>query len=383
MWSTRRGETEYGVKAFPLGGFVKLVGMLPPDPDGTPREQRKGFMRQLVADARNAEAELLRPGDEDRMFYRLPWWKKVIVMAGGPMVNVVIAFGLFAGVFYFHGVTEPTTTVANVSDCVVAVRVDEETPRCTDADPVAPAKAAGLQEGDRIVSFNGTKVADYAELQRLIRANDDGAAEIGILRGEQSMTLHTRTRVNSLPSLEPAEQDKVVDGGFLGITPETATVSKGPIYTTKQMGTYTWETVKALADMPVRLWGVTKAVAGLQERDPDSPMSVVGASRVAGEITSNSQDAVADRAAFLMLLLAGVNLFVGMFNFVPLPPLDGGHIAGALYEAVRRALARVFRRPDPGFFDVAKLLPVAYVMVGVFLVMTVLLVYADLFVPVV
>ena len=82
------------------------------------------------------------------------------------------------------------------------------------------------------------------------------------------------------------------------------------------------------------------------------------------------------------MLLGAVNLFLGLFNFVPLLPLDGGHIAGALYEAVRRGLARVRGRPDPGHVDVAKLLPVAYVVALAFLVMTAILVYADVVAPV-
>ncbi|HET6152272.1 MAG TPA: site-2 protease family protein, partial [Marmoricola sp.] len=104
--------------------------------------------------------------------------------------------------------------------------------------------------------------------------------------------------------------------------------------------------------------------------------------RVAGQVASDKQVGFGDRLAFVLTLLAGVNLFVGMFNFVPLLPLDGGHIAGALYEALRRGWARLFGRPDPGHFDVAKLLPVAYVTAGVLLLMTVLLVYADIVIPV-
>ena len=122
VWSTRRGETEYGLKAIPLGGYVKLVGMLPPakdDPLGRPRQSNTGMFTQLISDARHAEAELIKPGDEDRLFYRLPWWKKVIVMAGGPTVNLVIAFLLFAGIFGIYGVPEPTTTVSAVSECVI------------------------------------------------------------------------------------------------------------------------------------------------------------------------------------------------------------------------------------------------------------------------
>jgi membrane-associated protease RseP (regulator of RpoE activity) len=127
---------------------------------------------------------------------------------------------------------------------------------------------------------------------------------------------------------------------------------------------------------------VAKAALGLQKRDPNSPMSVVGASRVAGQIASDQQISVGDRVATAVMLLGGVNLFVGMFNFVPLLPLDGGHIAGALFEALRRGVARLLGRPDPGYFDVARLLPVAYVIAGLLLVMTVLLVYADIVVPV-
>jgi membrane-associated protease RseP (regulator of RpoE activity) len=157
---------------------------------------------------------------------------------------------------------------------------------------------------------------------------------------------------------------------------------KGPVYVVTTMGDYTWQTVKALGEMPVKLIGVTKAALGLEDRQADSPMSVVGASRVAGEISSSHEIPLGDRFISLIMLLGGINLFVGMFNFIPLLPLDGGHIAGALYEAVRRGLAKLFRRPDPGYFDVAKLLPVAYVMAGAILVMSVVLIYADIVAPV-
>ncbi len=384
IWSRRRGETEYGVKAFPLGGFVKLVGMIPPDPDPRPLEERgrQGFLQQLVLDVRDAEQQLVQPGDEDRLFYRLPWWKKVVVMAGGPIVNVLIAFFLFAGVFAFHGVPEPTATVAEVSECVIAVQVGEKPRKCQAGDPVAPAKEAGLLPGDRILEANGERIDEYAELQGIIRANGAGQLSLLVERGGKQVDLAASTRINDLPSLDPDEQQQLVQAGFLGITPLQVRESKGLLYTADQMVDYTVETVQALANMPPRLWGVAKTVVGLQERDPESPMSVVGAGRVAGEITADTEESVADRIAFLAILLAGVNLFVGMFNFVPLPPLDGGHIAGALYEAARRGIARLLHRPDPGHFDVAKLLPVAYVMVGVFLLMTFLLVYADLFEPI-
>src|SRR5689334_22444711 len=150
IWSTHRNGTEYGVKAFPLGGFVKLIGMLPPHEDPNAAGRKDNAFTRLIADARQAEAELLVPGDENRMFYQLPWWKKVIVMSGGPTVNLVIAFFLFGGVFWLQGVPETTTTIDSVSKCVVAVHKDENPRACRAGDPVAPAKVAGLKAGDVI-----------------------------------------------------------------------------------------------------------------------------------------------------------------------------------------------------------------------------------------
>ena len=388
MWSTRRGETEYGVKAIPLGGYVKLVGMLPPAPgeekSGRIRKSNTGMFTQVISDARSAEYELVNEGDEDRLFYKLPWWKKVIVMAGGPTVNLVLAFLLFGSVFMIHGAWMTTTTIDEVSDCVIATTpesVREEQRECTGQDPVAPAKEAGLQAGDQVVSFNGVEVASWEEFSGLIRANNDGDATIVVERDGEEVTTTTNTTVSARPeSVENPE--RIVEVGFLGVQPEVVLERQGPVFVVTTMGDYTWRTVKAIGEMPVKLVGVAKAAIGLEERADDSPMSVVGASRVAGEVASEKTIPVADRFFSLLMLLGGVNLFVGMFNFVPLLPLDGGHIAGALYEALRRGLARVFRRPDPGYFDTAKLLPIAYVMASVILVMSVVLVYADIVAPV-
>ena len=381
VWSRRRGETEYGVKAMPLGGYVKLVGMLPPDREDAlarPRSSNTGMFTQLISDARSAEYELVQPGDEDRLFYRLPWWKKVIVMAGGPTVNLVIAFVLFAGIFGLYGVQEPTTTVNTVSACVIPA---EDAGRdCTSADPASPAAAAGLLPGDRILSFNGTPIRSWDQLVDLIRANRDGKAVIGYERDGEQLTATTDTTVNTVRSLDDVE--KTVEAGFLGVTTTPTRETHGLLYTTEQMGSMTWDTVKALGELPVRVWGVAKAVVGIEERAADSPVSVVGAGRIAGEITSDDRNTGVERIVFLASLLAGLNLFVGMFNFIPLLPLDGGHIAGALYEGLRRGWAKVRRRPDPGFVDVAKLLPVAYVVASVLLVMGFVLIVGDLVAPI-
>lgn len=382
VWSTRRGETEYGLKSIPLGGYVKLVGMLPPAKGEDPTHARMsntGMFTQLISDARAAEYELVEPGDEKRLFYRLPWWKKVIVMAGGPTVNLVIAFLLFAAIFGFHGTLEPTTTVSRVSECVIsAAEPDRE---CTAQDPPAPAAAAGLLPGDEIVSFNGEEIAEWRQLVDLIRDNEDGAATIGYLRDGELRTATTTTTVRTALSLD-GEEEAFVEAGFLGVESTTVRETHGLLFTADQMGIMTWDVVQALVRLPEKVWGVGKAVVGLEERALDSPVSVVGAGRVAGEITSDQTSPAVDRIVFLASLLAGLNLFVGMFNFIPLLPLDGGHIAGALYEGVRRGFARLFGRPDPGFVDVAKLLPVAYVMAGVLLVMSLVLITGDIVAPI-
>src|SRR5262245_39015459 len=145
VWSFRRGETEYGVKSIPLGGYVKLVGMLPPakgDPDDDQHPQRvrstnTGMFTQLISDARAAEYEQVQPGEEDRLFYRKPWWQKLIVMAGGPMVNVLLAVLLFGIVFVGIGAPQATTTVSEVSQCVIPADQNRDT--CKNTDPVAPA----------------------------------------------------------------------------------------------------------------------------------------------------------------------------------------------------------------------------------------------------
>ncbi|GAA1962444.1 site-2 protease family protein [Nocardioides panacihumi] len=383
LWSRRRGETEYGVKAIPLGGYVKLVGMIPPSPDDDPasvRSRPTGMFAQLVDDARSAEYEEVGPEDQDRLFYKLPWWKRVVIMGSGVAINLVLAFLLFAVVFMGYGVFKPTTTVSTVSQCVKVVRTGQEPGACTPTDPVAPAKKAGIRPGDRIVSFNGTPVTGYKSLQSLIRGNEAGTATIVVERGGKDVTLRTDTAVNVLPSLDDPE--KSVKAGFLGIGPTQTRQRQGLGYVVSSMADGTWQTVKAIGSMPNKVYHIARASVGLETRDPNGPMSVVGAGRVAGELVSDQQTSLASRFFSVLLILAGLNLFLGLVNLVPLPPFDGGGVATTIYEAARRAFARLRGRPDPGGVDAARLLPLTYAMAAVILVVSVVLIFADLVVPV-
>ena len=380
VWSVRRGETEYGIKAAPLGGFVRLIGMYPPHPGDEPtavRQSNTGLFTQLISDARTSEYEQVDPGDEDRLFYRKPWWQKLIVMAGGPLVNVGIALVLFAIAFILIGAQMPTTTVNAVSECAIPADRNDQT--CQPGDPKTPANKAGLRPGDQVVAFDGEQVGSWDELTELIRANGGEKATIVLDRDGREITKTVETVVSVRPSLD--EPDEYTEVGFLGISPTSEHQRQDIGFVLTTMGDYTVATGEAILHLPQKMVEVADAAFG-GVREQDSPMSVVGAGRVAGEMVTIDDTTWTDRSFRLLTLIAAVNLFIALFNFIPLLPLDGGHIAGALYEAARRGLAKVFRRPDPGYVDVAKMLPVAYVVGGLLLVMGVLLIYADIVNPV-
>ncbi|TCM50223.1 RIP metalloprotease [Kribbella sp. VKM Ac-2568] len=382
VWSTKRGETEYGFKLIPAGGFVRIIGMMPPAKGQDPTKVRKantGPIQSLVENARSAEYETIDPADDGRLFYQKVWWKKLIVMASGPLVNVAIAFGLFAGLFMLYGTDVPQTTVATVTDCVIPADQASADRKCQPADKESPAKAAGFQVGDKIESFNGTTISSWDDLTPLIRANTDKPAVIVVERNGQQTTLQTNTILNQV--VEKAGSDKIVSVGFLGVSPEQKVERQDFGFVVDKMGELTVATVKALGNFPEKLVGVAKSIVG-GDRDQDSPMSVVGASRVAGEVASNNSLTGGERIAFLISLLASLNLFLALFNFIPLLPLDGGHMIGAIWEGIRRGFAKLFGRPDPGYVDVAKLLPIAYVAASFIVVMGVLLVIADIVNPI-
>ncbi|MFJ2758470.1 M50 family metallopeptidase [Nocardioides sp. NPDC087217] len=398
VWSKQVGETEYGLKAIPLGGYVKIVGMLPPGADQLGertedgalkvRKSNTGMFTQLISDARSAEWELIRPEDEPRLFYKMSWWKKVIVMAGGPTVNIAIAFFVLWGVFGIYGVRENVVdkghpVVSSLQECLLSW--EDQGRECRASDKPTPAADAGLKPGDELISFNGTELTSWAVAQELIRDNMDREATIVIERDGERMTLHTQTVVQErVKDLDDTSADpETAKVGFFGMSPEShvVTTKEGPVYALKEMGVMAENAVHSLLRLPVKVWHVALAIVGVEERSADSPVSIVGGGRIAGEIAAHEGLDVGEKVASFAFLVGGFNLFIGIFNFVPLLPLDGGHIATALWEGIRRAFAKVFRRPEPGHADPAKLLPVAYVVASALLVMGVVLIVADLVVP--
>jgi RIP metalloprotease RseP len=151
LWSTKRGETEYGVKAIPLGGYIRMIGMFPPRRGEDPNRIRvssTGRLTQLMDEARDQSLSEVLPGDEDRVFYKLSVPKKVIIMLGGPTMNLLIAVVVFTGLFMLHGISQTSPVLQSVSKCVdISAAATSTRTSCTADMPLAPANAAGLQPG--------------------------------------------------------------------------------------------------------------------------------------------------------------------------------------------------------------------------------------------
>ncbi|MFJ6720228.1 M50 family metallopeptidase [Streptomyces sp. NPDC091259] len=381
VWSRKKGETEYGIKAIPMGGYIRMIGMFPPGEDGKVSARSTSPFRSMIEDARSAAYEELQPGDESRLFYTRKPWKRVIVMFAGPFMNLVLALVIFFGLWMTYGIGQTTTQVASVSPCVI--QQSEKREICKDGDPVAPAKKAGLRVGDKIVAFDGKRVSDWAVLQTKIR-DTVGPATVTVLRDGREVTLQATLIENKVAKTDGHGgyvKGQYVTAGWLGFGPKEVIAPLGFGESVEHMGDVAQSSVQGLLRLPEKIPALWNAAFNGAERQPDSPMGIVGAARISGEIATLDIPGE-QRLATMLGVLGMFNLSLFLFNMLPLLPLDGGHIAGALWESVRRNVARVFRRADPGPFDVAKLMPAAYVVAGVFVCFTLLVLVADVVNPI-
>jgi membrane-associated protease RseP (regulator of RpoE activity) len=354
IWSFRRGETEYGLKGIPAGGYVKIVGM--------------------------SDLEPVSEADAPRAFYRYSAPRRLVVLSAGSISHLVIGFVLFLIVLSGFGTRALTTTIENVQPCIPAAGSSSP---CGPSDPASPAKAAGLQPGDRVVAVAGKPVAKWEDATRAIRAHGPGPLAVTVQRGEQTLTLTPDLVSRTRPDLDHPERDVPV--GVLGVEPQQHTVHEGPIAASRHSISLIGQTLRASV---LALWHIPEKIPNLissldgGQRDKQGLVGVVGAARISGETFSTAHASFADRMSSVLLNVAGLNIFIGLFNALPLLPLDGGHMAVVSYESSRRRLYRRIGRADPGRVDMTKLLPVAYAFLILVVGLTVLLVAADLVNPV-
>ena len=391
VWSKTKGETTYGLKGIPLGGYIRMIGMIPPakdDPTGAPRSMTTGKFGAMIADARKQSLDDIGPADANRVFYKLPVRKKIVVMLGGPVMNLLFAFVLFTIMLVGIGLPQPSLQVAGVVPCTpsLAQPTGASLPsgQCPTGTELAPAAAAGLIGGDVITAIDGESFTTWDQATTWIRAHGDTTATLTFIRADQVMEAPIAIATIDRPVYDDRGNPtgETETSGYIGMRPEFEFVSQSWATVPGYMWDITAASVKALISLPVRLYElVMDTLIGGGERAIDSPVSVVGVSRIGGEIAAMDEPLMSKAATFLGLA-ASLNLFLFLFNLLPVLPLDGGHVAGAMYEGLRRQFAKVRGRSDPGPVDIARLLPVAYVVAAALVCMGVIVIWADLIKPI-
>jgi membrane-associated protease RseP (regulator of RpoE activity) len=330
IWSFRRGETEFGIKAIPAGGYCRIEGM-------TPRDE-------------------MPAGEEGRAFFTASSLRKLIVLGAGSTAHFIIGFILIFSIFFGVGFNALLPNVAKVS-------------------PNSAAAASGIQAGDEILAIDGVQVKDWAKDSLKIAQSKGQPLTFTVARGEQKLT------ITAAPTYLKAEKRYM-----LGIVTKVGIKREGFIQATKDStnatGVLIRESVKSLIALPTKVPQLIRETFGHEKRDPNGLVGVVGAARVSGDAISSNKLSNTERIGTFMLLIASLNIFVGLFNLLPLLPLDGGHMAVAIADEIRAFFARLRGKARPAGIDVNVLTPLTMGVFAVLAVLTVILLIADILNPV-
>ena len=322
LLSRTRGETEYGLKAVPLGGYIRMIGMFPPhrgEPEGTIREDSTGLLQQITEmseDAKAYESSQYGPEDAHRTFVALSVPKKLAVMLGGPAMNLLISVLLMVVLVSGIGLPSVTPTVQSVSQCVVPA--DAPADVSCEGKPAAPALAAGIRPGDVLREIDGHRIDRWEDVTAAVRAAEDRTVDVVVERDDRELTLEATLVVDARPVLdESGAPVHAADGeilteevGFLGVAGTPDLVPQSPT----EVPAMAWDafvrTGQIVLTLPVRLYEVGEAAFGSAERDPNGPLGVVGVSRLAGEVASADQPGfeLREKVGTMISMLASLNM---------------------------------------------------------------------------
>ncbi|TDV34533.1 M50 family metallopeptidase [Actinophytocola oryzae] len=354
IWSFHRGGTEYGLKAIPLGGFCEIAGMTTLDE--------------------------VDPADEPRAMWRQKTWKRTAVMATGPLTHFVLGFVLLyvmALTFGLPNVAEKPV-LAQVAGCVhdASTTAQLTNQKCAPGES-GPARSAGLRPGDEVLSVGGVSTPTWTSMVSRIQ-DSSGPTAFVVMRGDETLRLTVDVPKVDRPVTGADGRTEVAQVGVAGVTATTSFDHDGWSAvggTASFAGTLFSQTFDKLLEFPQRIPAVVHAIFG-GERDPETPVSVVGASRIGGEAVE------AGLWQLFLLLLAGLNFFMGVFNLLPLLPLDGGHIAIVWYEHVRNWLRDRRGQTAAAPVDYTKLSGVTMVLVLIGGAVMLLTITADIVNPI-